>query len=282
MTGLLRAYLQRGWAILVLYGVFEGRCVCSEGAECASPGKHPRSRHGLDDATTSERELVRLTRRWTGSNFGLVTGPDTALVIDIDGPEGVDALHRRTQQHGPLPTGVGIVHTGRGAHLYLKGTDVPNRAGILPRVDVRGRRGYCVVPPSTHLNGARYQWERGVVPEVSALPPAPAWLRDLIVPPRIATPIRLPTRRGPQYGLAALRDECALIAATPKGNRNHQLNKSAYKLGQLAAGGQLDVETALGALIGAGLQAGLSETECRKTAASGFRAGLANPRGIAS
>lgn len=280
--GLLRRYIRAGWAVLLLFATFDGGCVCPAGSECASPGKHPRSRHGLDDATTNERELQRLLRRWPESNFGVVSGPETACVIDVDGPEGVEALGRYTARYGPLPNGVGIVHTGRGAHLYFAGADVPNRAGILPHVDVRGRRGYCVVPPSVHVSGARYRWERGIVPEVSALPPLTPWLRELIQPPRPAAAITLPRPGDQRYGLAALRSECESVATTPQGCRNHQLNASAFAIGQLVGAGLLDAETALAALIGAGINAGLPERECRTTSASGLKAGMTHPREVAS
>lgn len=43
-------YAQRGWRVLPLHTVTKGMCSC--GTTCSSPGKHPRTRNGLKDATT--------------------------------------------------------------------------------------------------------------------------------------------------------------------------------------------------------------------------------------
>lgn len=56
---------------------------------------------------------------------------------------------------------------------------------------------------------------------------------------------------GTPYGLAALRRECDELAATPEGGRNDQLNRAAFNLAQLAAGGALDEHAARQALTDA-------------------------------
>ena len=59
--------------------------------------------------------------------------------------------------------------------------------------------------------------------------------------------IRGPCRAG-AYGHAALRAEIAALAATPPGRRNHALNRAAFSLFQLVAGGELAEAEVIAAL----------------------------------
>jgi hypothetical protein len=51
--------------------------------------------------------------------------------------------------------------TARGGHIYLRASDgeVENiSADILGELEIRGRGGYVLAPPSVHPTGAKYQW----------------------------------------------------------------------------------------------------------------------------
>ncbi|MCX7012126.1 MAG: AAA family ATPase [Candidatus Sumerlaeota bacterium] len=80
------------------------------------------------------------------------------------------------------------------------------------------------------------------------------------------------------YASKALADECAAIAATGPGARNHRLNQAGFSVGQLVGAGALSRDEAEVALIDAGVQAGLGEMEARITAISGLNAGQQQPR----
>lgn len=95
------------------------------------------------------------------------------------------------------------------------------------------------------------------------------------------------TRKGrPQtsestYASAAIKQELAALAAASVGDRNNQLNRSSFALGQLVASGALlqgEVEVAL---LNAALSTGLNEAESRTTIRSGMAAGLQQPRDLA-
>src|SRR5262245_18998661 len=82
-------YAAAGIAVLPLHTPAPvGGCSCRDGAACASPGKHPRLRHGLHDASRDPATVAAWWRRWPRANVGLVTG--TVLdVCDIDTNDGL-------------------------------------------------------------------------------------------------------------------------------------------------------------------------------------------------
>ena len=144
------AYATRGFRVLPLHHPIkvQGRqqpggvgCSCGDPG-CGPVGKHPRTPHGLHDATADPDRLARWWQRWPQANIGLVTG-GRADVLDIDGPAGRTALRGWVTQHqlrleGPL------VRTGSGWQHYLAATGTGNRAGLLEHVDWRGIGGYVV------------------------------------------------------------------------------------------------------------------------------------------
>jgi len=83
---------------------------------------------------------------------------------------------------------------------------------------------------------------------------------------------------GRGYAGTALDREAAGVAGAPEGTRNDALNKAAFSLGGLVAGGELDEATVVQALTDAARTAGLDEREIPKTIASGLSKGKLNPR----
>lgn len=96
----------------------------------------------------------------------------------------------------------------------------------------------------------------------------------------------LDTRRGrPQttvetYGAAALRQELAAIAAAQVGDRNNQLNRSAFALGQLVGSNALSRPEVEASLQAAGLACGLEAAEVKATVRSGLSGGELEPRDL--
>jgi len=109
----------------------------------------------------------------------------------------------------------------------------------------------------------------------------PAWLRELArrpAPQQRRGGGGSPPSSSTAYGLAALEREVGRIALAHVGQRNDQLNRSAYALGRLVAGGELDGDQALDALLTAGERSGLESSEVRATVASGIQSGIELPR----
>lgn len=218
---------------------------------------------------------------WTGrnkSNVGVVTGAvSNVIALDCDSQEAFDAVTRL----GVPPTP--RVSTARGWHLYFRwpGYPVANAAGLLPGVDVRGDGGYVVGPGSVHPTGVIYEWATS--PREVPFAPVPEWLLDMLAMRNGRQGVRLPYPTDPTpearsnaYANAALSNETMAVALAPEGQRNAQLNKSAFNLGGLVKVGVLAEETVTRSLLRATEANGLLQEDgmiaATKTIASGLKA----------
>jgi hypothetical protein len=103
--------------------------------------------------------------------------------------------------------------------------------------------------------------------------------------PEPAAPPRTPAvyaavGAGSAYAQAALEQEAQRVVDAPEGTRNHTLNRAAFSLGQLVAGGALAEDDVVHTLRLAAEQAGLEGVETLRTIASGLRGGASAPRGV--
>lgn len=214
------------------------------------------------------------------ANVGIATG-GALDVLDVDGPAGICSLDELVDQYGALPPGP-VATTGKGRHHYLSPTGLGNRAAVRPGIDFRGRGGYVVAPPSMHPNGARYAWLSS--PEVLRLPIVPDWALGLLGAPSVSSGERSSggivslSAVGTPYGVAALEREVGKVTLALPGSRNDRLNRSAFALGQLIAGGELDVDHVISGLLLAAERCGLAKAEAESTIGSGLRAGSKSPR----
>lgn len=221
---------------------------------------------------------------------------------DITPTNGVDLFAQVNARIGNGQQQTRIVRTATaGLHVvYRDDVGYKSSAGTRPdgtltglgwSIDVRAVNGYVVAPGSVTADGS-YELVRDQ-------PPAsvPAWLDRWLaitghradrMPARASTGAALPDLTGDRttrWVLGALRRECELVAGTPaadggEAGRNVQLNRAAYVIGGLLHTGAVDETTAAAALVDAGLAAGLTEAEARKTVRSGLTAGQLKPRTI--
>jgi hypothetical protein len=251
---------------------------------CLPRGKDPVCRRGFYDATTNPATIRRYWRV-ADRNIGIPTGAVSGFwILDID-PGGDEHIRRLQAENGALPE-TRIVRTGRGGlHRWFKYTG-PIQCSIgrvALHIDVRGDGGYVIVPPSIHENGCRYEWLTDPDAELAI---APDWLVALTrKKPTIAKRARVQISRSGTsgaYGTAALNGEIAALAATLPGSRNHALNRAAFTLFQLVAGGELNAGVVEDRLLRACQDNGLVKDDglpsVKKTIKSGKDAGLQYPR----
>jgi hypothetical protein len=155
-------YASRGWPVEPLHTPTEnGLCSCGK-RNCSSPGKHPRTLHGLKDASTDPDVITKWWEAWPEANVGVVTGKISGLVVlDVDPrASGDKSLAELEREHGSLPTTLEARTGGGGRHIvfaYPAG-GVRTRIGLMPGLDLKSDGGYFVAPPSLHASGGRYEW----------------------------------------------------------------------------------------------------------------------------
>jgi len=117
-------------------------------------------------------------------SIGLRCGqPARTWVLAVDaGHGGWESIAELEREHGALPMTPAARTPSGGAHIFyrLDGTDVRNRAGVRPGVDVRGTGGFVVLPPAPALTGLR-EWIHSPAQVELAL--APPWLLELVTRP---------------------------------------------------------------------------------------------------
>ena len=178
------SYAARGWHVFPCHTpTGSSGCSCRSPI-CANPGKHPRTQHGLHEATTAEATIRRWWRQWPDANIAIATGAISGLVVlDIDLNKGGDTgLARLEQSYCTLPETVQQL-TGIGGHYIFAhpGRPVKNSVETLgPGLDIRGDGGYIIAPPSLHATGRLYAWEVTHQPEDTPLASCPDWLLALL------------------------------------------------------------------------------------------------------
>lgn len=273
----------KGCNVLPLHWPVDGACSCGH-TECQNVGKHPLPdlvRHGLSDATTDPDTIRVWWTKYPLANIGVRTG-EIFDVVDIDTGAGATKLSELAAELGGMPSNLGHARTGRdgaGMHIYV----VPGGMKALqgsrtapPGIDVKGRGGYVVVPPSLHETGRRYEFISSsgfATGETAGTVPWDRFYAALEVkpkqPPRSAAPTtHIPLDAANAYGRAVLARALELVRHTTKGNRWQTLATEAIPLVCRGIdGGCIDRDSAVRELEEAARDAGLDEArEVRRIA----------------
>lgn len=291
-----RQYADRGWSVLPLHSLsLDGSCTCSRGADCASPGKHPRLEDGVKGASRDPVVIDGWWERWPDAHLGVATGaPSGVWVLDVDTGDDVDGaadLARLEAAHGALSALRARTGSG-GAHLFFafdeRAAELRNRArlkigGAKTGLDVRATGGYVVAAPSGHVSGGRYEWVQRQVPE-----PAPGWLLDLLLAPAPVSPPSLPLLpsapsddRQAKYLARVLSDQAERILSAPVGGRHPAIVAAAHKVGMYLhhwpAGEQ---EAVVLALIDAACAAGKDRADAERAVRQMVAVGQGHPKAI--
>src|SRR4051812_43350632 len=247
------AYAARGWPVFPL-----------------RPGEKvpliPKSAggNGVHDATTDRGTIEAWWSEHPTANIGLACGA-ACWVLDVDyagffaeEPDGADTLTALQRRFGRLPATVKQYTGGMGWQWFFKPDPrIRNGVRVLPGLDTRAAGGYVVAPPSLHPSGRTYRWI--VSPDEAELAPAPAWLIRLLEPVELPQPVA--SARQPigsanvdRYGEAALEKAVERIGSAPPGEQCDVLDRQAYGIGRLIAGGVIPRDLARAELVTAGLR----------------------------
>lgn len=165
MNDLLEAaltYAARGWKVMPLHGIVDGKCTCGEDHESdGRAGKHPILSGSFERVATGDAQIINgWWLKHPNANVAIATGaPSGCWVLDVD-PDGFPDLEEYEKRNGPLETL--RAQTGRGGwHFFWKyhpDDRVRSRNAARLGIDVKSDGGYVAVPPSRHANGNTYIW----------------------------------------------------------------------------------------------------------------------------
>ena len=170
-------YATNGYEILPVWEIAEdGYCACPKREECQYPGKHPRTPHGVNDATNDLDRIREWWARWPRASIGMV--PQGFSVVDVDPRNGGDA--------SPLEQRCHAQSGGGGNHFLFRPTmDAATSKGFAPGLDFNP--GYFLVEPSRHKSGGTYRWLDASNPLTcdlgalyNALPELPEWVVEAL------------------------------------------------------------------------------------------------------
>jgi hypothetical protein len=115
------------------------------------------------------------------ANVGVLPGPDVfggagLVILDVDLPDGAEALRELELEHGNLPATATVRTPSGGRHFYFTGRAISWDPA--PGLEVRAQGRQCAAPPSK-LTAGEYRWAADC-----ELATVPAWLQ---VPVRTLT-----------------------------------------------------------------------------------------------
>lgn len=144
-------------------------------------GKTPLIKEWPTEASCDPAKIAAWDQQYPGRNWALACGPESGVfVLDVDGEDGKASMAELCKAHGDSWTGTLRVKTAHGWHLYFK---CPENVLIRSTVkkladglDIRGKGGAAMIPPSIHPDDIAYQWVNADAPIVDA----PSWLLEMI------------------------------------------------------------------------------------------------------
>ncbi len=223
-------YARKCWPVFPLHTIQNGQCSCGN-PECSSPGKHPRVKNGVKEATTDQQTIKDWWTRWPDANIAIATGAISGLIVlDVDPRhDGDDSLQELLNEYGSIPETVEVKTGGGGRHIFFQhpGGKIGNRANLLPGLDIRADGGYVVAAPSVHASGNPYEWELSSHPDEINIAPMPEWLLNLMRQPKMLT-----ANNSTSHLSLVNRPSKAVIQSDviPEGRRNDTLFRMACSL----------------------------------------------------
>lgn len=206
-------YTEHGYPVLPVHTPNSNSgCSCSAGSACSSAGKHPRTLHGVKDATTDRKQIMRWWKKWPEANIGIATGHFSGNVLDVDPRNHGDAtLRALIAGYGELPDTPTVQTGGGGQHFWFSANGAtPQSPG--QGIDVKSYGGFVVVPPSLHASGKRYLWGKGRTLAEMQMAELPDW---------VIQEGRKTAKSKQHRGYQSLR--AVMTHGVPKGERNDQI-----------------------------------------------------------
>ena len=176
-------YAAEGFPVVPLHGTNGGKCTCGRN-DCETPGRHPRTKNGIQDATTDSDLIKALWTRLRRAKIGIAMGTQAGFVAIIaDGDAGRTSLRKLEGQHNKaLPKTVTFRDCERRVRLFaFSSAYLCDRSHDLGKgLTVVGDGGYVVAPSRIDNRSAERRFVSGRALGEIDVAPAPLWLERLI------------------------------------------------------------------------------------------------------
>lgn len=184
-TDWAKFWANKGFSVIPVHYIKDGKCSCNLGADCPSPGKHPApSRWKSYQEKKADIHTLEMwfDGRFKDYNLGVVTGKisGNVFVVDVDigpGKPGPDTLDDLQMANEDLPQTMEQITGSGGRHYFYRAAEgeeiLTGKNTLGDGIDTRGEGGFVVVAPSTHKSGNDY------VVNAYDIEDTPDWLRDM-------------------------------------------------------------------------------------------------------
>lgn len=169
LNAMVEVFTKNDLYLIPLHSIKDNKCSCGN-LKCTSKGKHPFFRYNWKRIATNDgSKILNWFNKYQSVNFGVATGRKSAIngkyltVVDVDQHD-----HPILEK---LPRTF-CYQTGSGGYHFWYWSDLPVRnsvSSLAPKVDIRGKNGYVIVPPSKHLKGS-YKFIHGMSQTIEPLP----------------------------------------------------------------------------------------------------------------
>jgi hypothetical protein len=175
-TSLALRCVEAGIPIVPLNSIKNGRCSCGD-RHCERPGKHPRTKRDLADATTDPKKIERLWAKWPNAKIGIVTGALANLIaVETRRKTGRQKLREITASNGTLPRTVTIRDHDRRLRLFRLDENQAQSGDIAEGIRILGDGDFIVAPSSLDHRTGKRRFARGRAVGEIEIARAPDWL----------------------------------------------------------------------------------------------------------
>ena len=157
-------YARRGWPVFPL----------------RPRSKEPYEGIGVYQATTDETKIRDWWRKWPDSNVACAMGTQSGIFlfdVDLHKAGAQEAFGDIQVRNGPMPETAEARSGSGGLHFFFRHpadfTVHSSTSKLGTGIDIKGLGSYCVMAPSVHPSGGRYEWTEDREPVE-----APAWLLE--------------------------------------------------------------------------------------------------------
>jgi ParB-like chromosome segregation protein Spo0J len=149
-------YASYGVSVVPLHGTKEGDCTCGD-EHCKRPGKHPRAKRGIADATADPQKIERLWAKWPSAKIGIVTGaPANLIAVETRRKTGRQKLREIMAINRTLPRTVTLQDRDCRLRFFRVKGNQPRSGDVAEGVRILGDGDFIVAPSLSSRDKRRF------------------------------------------------------------------------------------------------------------------------------